>query len=561
MTTHTETLTSLLKLPSEVLRLRLAGANLAMNGSKRDQARRLWDHIRQNPPTDQRRSRRQTRERGHGTTTTTSQPSQQHTRANIAEEESNSSGDDGNDTDDGSNPRGSSSGSEGSDSSLEDDDRAVLRRVGQTSRNRRGSPASGAVRRQEADKNPARSSQLPPSSRRHRSRSPAQHLRSRRDREYRSRSPSWTSRQHSRAHRRPEPHSRSRGRAHRDVTRFSPRPRFHGRSRPSWNAPHSHSDGRDHSRSLSHRRGRRHLTPTSSDTDTSENTSGRQRWRSSSSSNTSSSSSSSRSASPATTDESSRGRHSTLRRRCHHHRRRHHHHHHHGHRFTWAQGSSPFVCCAPPPSDRVISRIRKGKYVNFDLLLPNTDETLPVQGVRATGARKGSQPDKLLKRKVTDFQSWMEAWNTFLLITVHTSQDRCLELLKYQTLIGHLFSAYPIPVCLRYDQLFRRAAARDSSLPWDSFKEDLLIWCTTFRPLRSSLAARLGPPSSASAGSGGGNSLQRATHTSAGVEICKRFNSGSCTRGEECKFAHSCWHASCRGSHSAKACPLRTTAV
>ena len=96
MTTHTETLTSLLKLPSEVLRLRLAGANLAMNGSKRDQARRLWDHIRQNPPTDQRRSRRQTRERGHGTTTTTSQPSQQHTQANIAEEESNSSGDDSN---------------------------------------------------------------------------------------------------------------------------------------------------------------------------------------------------------------------------------------------------------------------------------------------------------------------------------------------------------------------------------------------------------------------------------------------------------------------------------
>ena len=169
MTTHTETLTSLLKLPSEVLRLRLAGANLAMNGSKRDQARRLWDHIRQNPPTDQRRSRRQTRERGHGTTTTTSQPSQQHTQANIAEKESNSSGDNGNNTDDGSNPLGSSSGSEGSDSSLEDDDQAVLRRVGQTSRNRHGSPASGAVRRQEADKNPARSSQLPPSSRRHRS--------------------------------------------------------------------------------------------------------------------------------------------------------------------------------------------------------------------------------------------------------------------------------------------------------------------------------------------------------------------------------------------------------
>ena len=61
MSTPTETLTSLLKLPSEVLRLRLASANLAMTGSKGDQAVRLRDHLRQNPPTDQPRSRRTSR--------------------------------------------------------------------------------------------------------------------------------------------------------------------------------------------------------------------------------------------------------------------------------------------------------------------------------------------------------------------------------------------------------------------------------------------------------------------------------------------------------------------
>ena len=35
-----------------------------------------------------------------------------------------------------------------------------------------------------------------------------------------------------------------------------------------------------------------------------------------------------------------------------------------------AQGSSPFVSCAPPPSDRTIARIKRGKYIDFANLLP-----------------------------------------------------------------------------------------------------------------------------------------------------------------------------------------------
>ena len=425
------------------------------------------------------------------------------------------------------------------------------------------SPTGGAERRETGPVRPPRS-ERPHSHqdsrrghrsplRRHsgRSRSPLQrsHQRSPRrsrrgnPREHRSRSlspaPSWRNSRHHR--------SRSRERTRR-APAGSRSSNSHGhRSRSSWEATRQARHRTKDSLVRGRHRRRRARSHTSSDTDASE---GRQRWRSSSSSSSQSSgaSSSSRSTSPTTSEDSRRGRSSRRGRHSHRHR------HRHGHRFTWTQGSSPFVCCAPPPPDRVIARIRKGKYVNFDLLLPSTDDSLPVQGVRASGYKKGNKADRPPKRRVSDFQSWMEAWNTFLLITAHTSQDRCLELLKYQTLIGHLFSAYPTSVCLRYDQLFRRTTARDHSLQWDTFKEDLLVWCTTFRPLRSTLAARLGPPS---ASASGGNSLQRATHSSAGVEICKRYNAGACTRGDECKFAHICWHASCRGSHSAKACPLR----
>ena len=182
---------------------------------------------------------------------------------------------------------------------------------------------------------------------------------------------------------------------------------------------------------------------------------------------------------------------------------------------------------------------------------------MPVQSVQSSPSeRKRTKRGPVIHRRVTDLASWMEAWNTFLLIRTHTQPSWSLELAKYQSLICHLFQAYPIPVCHRYDQLFRQAAAWDPLLRWDEFKEDLLVWCSTWRPFRANpLSACLGPPPTPNPNS----HFRRATHTAAGVEICKRYNLGNCARGEECKFTHTCWHVSCRGAHPAKTCPLRST--
>ena len=142
MSTPTETLTSLLKLPSEVLRLRLASANLAMTGSKRDQAVRLHDHLRQNPPTGQPRSRRTSRR--HATPI----PTPPQAQINVSEEES------GGGTDLNGSNSNSNSNSSDSGSSLEDEDRAVHCRAGRQSSR---SPTGGAERRETEPVRPPRS--------------------------------------------------------------------------------------------------------------------------------------------------------------------------------------------------------------------------------------------------------------------------------------------------------------------------------------------------------------------------------------------------------------------
>ena len=109
------------------------------------------------------------------------------------------------------------------------------------------------------------------------------------------------------------------------------------------------------------------------------------------------------------------------------------------------------------------------------------------------------------KRRVSDLQSWLEAWNVYLAIKVHSAPDLALELVKYQTSICHLFNAYSVSACLQYDKLFRHTAERDPTLQWDTLKEDLLLWCMTRnqQPFRKpNILSRLGPPPASTSGTG-----------------------------------------------------------
>ena len=73
------------------------------------------------------------------------------------------------------------------------------------------------------------------------------------------------------------------------------------------------------------------------------------------------------------------------------------------------------------------------------------------------------------------------AWNTFLAMLVQFHPQKALQLVKYQAIMCHLFTAYPAAVCLKYDSLFRQAAAIHSSklIAWEHLKEDFLVMLRT----------------------------------------------------------------------------------
>ena len=81
---------------------------------------------------------------------------------------------------------------------------------------------------------------------------------------------------------------------------------------------------------------------------------------------------------------------------------------------------------------------------------------------------------------------------------------------------------------------------RHRQLPNHSF-------CASDRP---PITSRFGPPP---------NPLprlaaDRVTYTATGREICKSFNTTKCTRGEDCIFAHVCWHQGCQSQHPGRGC-------
>ena len=216
------------------------------------------------------------------------------------------------------------------------------------------------------------------------------------------------------------------------------------------------------------------------------------------------------------------------------------------------------ISCAPPLPSRLQDHIKRGKYVSFDkLLLPPNTPPIMTQTTHKKSKKE--------RRQVTDITSWLEAWNRYLVCRIAYTPSMAVELAKYQTVMCLLFARYPPAACIEYDRLFRQAAAHDRSMRWDVPKEDIYVWALTqpasavhgsqaFRDhCRMPISMRLGPPPKPSNSPG-----SKATHTSSGKEICKRINLIKCTKGDECVFAHVCWHRDCLGNHPGKGCPKQT---
>ena len=112
-----------------------------------------------------------------------------------------------------------------------------------------------------------------------------------------------------------------------------------------------------------------------------------------------------------------------------------------------------------------------------------------------------------------------------------TKPAKALEIIQYQTLIVAAFQDYPAEACIQYDRRFRQLAAKDKSVPWDRYKEDIFVWCfcpksiytdsrQSFR-YKPAIMSHLGPPT------------DTITHAATGAEIGICFNTPrGCTKGK-----------------------------
>ena len=270
----------------------------------------------------------------------------------------------------------------------------------------------------------------------------------------------------------------------------------------------------------------------------------------------------------------------------------------------------------PPLPPKLAGRITKGEYIDFKELLPENmfaspDATaqasvLTLELARESGTTKPSftigNPKQRGKKSVDTFTAWMQAWNTYLAVVVHSFKDRTVPMLAYQRVITDAAAKFPIAQWYNYDKRFRLKLANDSSLSWANVQTGLWLECFTgFSPAEPSTGTNVPtwntvkqphnkqlsdrrpctycgsvfhfphncgkspesfrapkqvyPRAPRAAREQGGSRAYPAIQPSQQQKSgwCWQFNNtGECPLGSQCPHFHNC--RTCGGSHPAKSC-------
>ena len=78
------------------------------------------------------------------------------------------------------------------------------------------------------------------------------------------------------------------------------------------------------------------------------------------------------------------------------------------------------------------------------------------------------------KAKISNLSQWIEAWNNFLLTTLHFHPHLWPEMLVYQLKICQYASKFPFSLVMQFDMIVRRALSLDMSKRWDECNEDAM---------------------------------------------------------------------------------------
>ena len=137
----------------------------------------------------------------------------------------------------------------------------------------------------------------------------------------------------------------------------------------------------------------------------------------------------------------------------------------------------------PAVPTRIRDRILNGEFIDFATLLPQAMfagghmEPLKMPtDVNITSSQ--SFPSSSNGKRITNFATWMEAWNIYISVILSHSPERALEMVAYQRLITSASNQLPFANWCTYDVKFRTLAAADTTLRWDLRHIDLWLECT-----------------------------------------------------------------------------------
>ena len=150
----------------------------------------------------------------------------------------------------------------------------------------------------------------------------------------------------------------------------------------------------------------------------------------------------------------------------------------------------------PPLPKAVLLKIKQGKFVNFNLLLPqsycpstNDDYVVQVGGGDDGFASSITLVPKLQnsKAKVLTFTLWLQAWCNFARVYVRYHGHQTDQILHYQSLMAQFGQQYVFNEFYSYDRQFRLRIASNPALRWDRIDGELTnrflrtVWAVCFR--------------------------------------------------------------------------------
>ena len=232
----------------------------------------------------------------------------------------------------------------------------------------------------------------------------------------------------------------------------------------------------------------------------------------------------------------------------------------------------------PPIPAKLVAKVKTGSFVAMKEFL--TDNIALIQRLdEVHQPNQGSSRSTARMREISSPIQWAVCLLTYA--AVRCTDPDIRNILAYGRIVLNLAQRHGGQGWLEYDRAFRQQAAADHSIQWNSLNPSLMaatvlsspslspaIFCphcqeadhkgtdcalVTVDPFLEPVRHSSNPPSSRP------RPYNRPPVTDPSVEVCRRFNRGSCLDHTRCRYRHSCSDCQKVG-HGAFSCPLRQEA-